>query len=117
MTLTAQQGAEIGPPRMALTARIALLLMAVLAPFAYFFVLQGLVDPADAAATVDNITASEGLYRSAIAAFLIVIALDVVVAWALYVLLRSGTEALAILVAWLRIVFATIFGILGRLAA
>ena len=97
--------------RVALTAGIGLLLMAVLAPFAYFFVLQGLVDPADAAATVDSITASEGLFRTGIAAFLIVIALDVVVAWALYVLLRRVNETLALLAAWLRLVFAAIFAV------
>jgi hypothetical protein len=85
--------------------------MAVLAPFAYFFVLQGLVEPADSAATVKNITASEGLFRIAIAAWLVVIALDVVVAWALYVLLRPVNEALAVLVAWLRLVYAAIFAI------
>jgi hypothetical protein len=95
----------------ALTAGIGLLLMAVLAPFAYFFVLQGMVEPADAAATVDNITASEGLFRVGIAAWLVVIALDVVVAWALYVLLRPVNEALAVLVAWLRLVYTAIFAI------
>jgi hypothetical protein len=95
----------------ALTAGVGLLLMAVLAPFAYFFVLQGLVEPADAAATVDNITASEGLFRIGIAAWLVVIALDIVVAWALYVLLRPVNEALAVLVAWLRLVYTAIFAI------
>jgi len=40
VTLTDQPHADIGPPRMALTAGIALLVMAALAPFAYFFVLQ-----------------------------------------------------------------------------
>jgi hypothetical protein len=95
----------------ALTAGIALLLMAVLAPFAYFFVLQGLVEPADAAATVDNITASEGLFRTGIAAWLVIIALDIVVAWALYVLLRPVNEALAVLVAWMRLVYTAIFAI------
>jgi len=94
-----------------LTAGIGLLLMAVLAPFAYFFVLQGMVEPADAATTVDNITASEGLFRIGITAWLVVIALDVVVAWALYVLLRPVNEALSVLVAWLRLVYTAIFAI------
>ena len=48
--------------------------------------LRALVVPADATATVNSIIASEGLFRSGIAAFLIVIVMDVVVAWALYVL-------------------------------
>jgi len=111
VTVTERPSAGTFQPRVALTAGVGLLLMAVLAPFAYFFVLQGLVEPADAAATVDNITASEGLFRTGIAAFLIVIVLDVLVAWALYVLLRRVNETLALLVAWLRLVFAAIFAI------
>jgi hypothetical protein len=111
VTVTQEPGADHSQPGVALTAGIALLLMAVLAPFAYFFVVQGLVEPADAAATIDNITASEGLFRTAIAAFLIVVALDVLVAWALYVLLRPFNETLAVLVAWLRLVFAAVFAI------
>lgn len=35
--------------------------------------------------------------------------LDVVVAWALYVLLRPQSESLALLVAWLRVVYAAVF--------
>lgn len=111
MTATPRPSPDIAQPRVALTAGIALLLMAVLAPFAYFFVLQGLVEPADAAATVDNITASEGLFRTGIAAWLVIIALDIVVAWALYVLLRPVNEALAVLVAWMRLVYTAIFAI------
>ena len=111
MTVATQGAAGASQRRVALTAGIGLLLMAVLAPFAYFFVLQGMVEPADAVATVDNITASEGLFRIGIAAWLVVIALDVVVAWALYVLLRPVNEALAVLVAWLRLVYTAIFAI------
>lgn len=111
MTVATQSAAGASKRRVALTAGIGLLLMAVLAPFAYFFVLQGMVEPADAAATVDNITASEGLFRIGIAAWLVVIALDVVVAWALYLLLRPVNEALAVLVAWLRLVYTAIFAI------
>jgi hypothetical protein len=68
--------------------------MAVLAPFAHFGVLETLVMRADATATVNNITASDGLFRIAIAAFLIVTMLDLLVAWAWYVLLRpvNGTS-------------------------
>jgi len=46
--------------------------MAVLAPLAHFGVLQNLVVPEDTAATLENITASERLFRVAIAALLIV---------------------------------------------
>ena len=108
-TITKRPTADTSRRKVALTAAIGLLLMALLAPFALFGVLQNLVVPADAAATVENITASEGLFRAGIAAFLIVIMLDVVVAWALYVLLRPVNPTLALLTAWLRLVFAAVF--------
>ena len=93
----------------ALVAAFSLLFMALLAPFAHFGVLQTLIVPADAAATTANIIGAPGLFRAAIAAFLIVAILDVVVAWALYVLLRPVNEILALLVAWLRVVYAAVF--------
>ncbi len=107
---TQRPTADISQRKVALTAAIGLLVMALLAPFALFGVLQTLVVPTDAAATVENIIASEGLFRAGIAALLIVIMLDVVVAWALYVLLRPVNRSLALLTAWLRLVFAAVFG-------
>ena len=108
-TITKRPTADISQRKVALIAGLGLLFMAVLAPFALFGVLQTLVVPADATATVNNIIASEGLFRIAIAAFLVVIMLDIVVAWALYVLLRSVNAALALLMAWLRLAFAAVF--------
>ncbi len=108
-TSTKRPTADISQRKVALTAAISLLVLALLAPFARFGVLQTIVVPTDAAATVENIIASEGLFRIGIAAFLIVIMLDVVVAWALYVLLRPVNAALALLTAWLRLAFAAVF--------
>jgi hypothetical protein len=107
--ITKRPTVDISQRKVALTAAIGLLIMALLAPFALFGVLQTLVVPTDAAATVENIIASEGLFRAGIAAFLIVIMLDVVVAWALYVLLRPVNRTLALLTAWLRLAFAAVF--------
>ena len=100
---------QISPRKLALIAGIALLVMAILAPFARFGVLKTLIVPTDAAATVSNLVASDGLFRAAIAAFLIVIMLDIVVAWALYILLRPVSETLALLTGWLRLAFAAVF--------
>src|SRR5215216_6236733 len=109
MKSTTRPTADTAQRRVALTAGLGLLVIALLAPFAKFGVLQALVVPADAAATVANITASAGLFRSGIAAFLVAIMLDVLVAWALYVLLRPVDRILALLVGWLRLAFAAVF--------
>ena len=93
----------------ALVAGLGLLAMAMLAPFAHFGVLESLVVPADAAATVDQITGSIGLFRIGIAAFLVVTMLDILVAWALYVLLQPVDRMLAALVGWFRLAAAAAF--------
>ena len=94
-----------------MTAGIGLLVMAVLAPLAHFGVLQDLIVTNDTASTVSNITASEGLFRLAIAALLVVALLDILVAWALYVLLKPVNETLALLVGWLRLAAPAVFAV------
>lgn len=93
----------------ALVTASSLLLMALLAPFAQFGVLKTFIVPADAAATTNNIAASAGPFEAAIVAFSLVAILDVVVAWGFYVLLRPVNKGLALLVGWLRVVYAAAF--------
>ena len=108
--------AEISRRQAAIVAGIGLLLMTIMAPFANFYVLQGLTVPGDAAATFDRIAASQSLFRFGIGTFLIVAILDVVVAWALYFLLKPVDRSLSLLAAWLRIVYAAMLGMaLGSL--
>lgn len=95
--------------RFALATGFSLLLVALLAAFAQFGVLKTLIVPADAAATTTNIAASLSLFQAAIAAFLIVAILDVVVAWGFYVLLRPVNKNAAVVVASLRIAYAALF--------
>ena len=94
---------------MALTAGLALLGLALLSPFAYFGVLGSLVIQGDPGATLSNLVAYAGLFRAGIAAFLVVILLDVVVAWSLYVLLRPVNRNVALLMGAFRLAFAVVF--------
>jgi hypothetical protein len=109
ITGATRPAADHSQRNIALAAALSLLFIALLAPFAQFGAIQNLIVPADAAATTNNIVASAGLFRTGIAAFLIVAILDVVVAWGLYVILRPANESLALLVAWLRVVYAAVF--------
>lgn len=102
---------DISQRRVALTAAIGLLLMAILAPLAHFGVLENLFVSGDATATIENLTASGGLFRLAIATLLVVTFLDIVVAWALYVLLKPIHETLALLVGWLRLAAPAVFAV------
>jgi hypothetical protein len=101
-----------GSPRTAaLVAGLGLLLMAILAHFANFYVLQNLIVANDAKATAEHILANGGLFRVGISCFLLVAVLDVVVAWGLYVLLEPVSRNLSLLAAWFRVVYAAVFAI------
>jgi hypothetical protein len=95
----------------AIVAGLGLLVMAILAPFTNFYVFQNLIVPGDAKTTADNIMASGGLFRIGISCFLVVAILDIVVAWALYVLLKPVNRSLSLLAAWFRVVYAAVFTI------
>lgn len=102
---------DISLRQAAIVAGVGLLLMAILAPFAEFSVRQSLIVPGDAATTAKNIMTDELLFRIAICVYLIVAILDVVVAWALYVLLKPVNKSLSLLAAWFRVVYAGILAI------
>ena len=92
----------------ALVAGFGLLVMVVAAPFAEFFVYTKLVVPGNIEATVQNIRANGGLLLAGIFAYLIVFIFDVIVAWALYVLLIPVNRSLSLLTAWFRLVYTAI---------
>lgn len=102
---------DTSPSMAALIAGFGLLMMAILAPFANFFALENLVVSNDAKATVGNILAAEGLFRLGVSGFVVVVVLDVIVAWALHVLFEPLNRNLSLLAAWLRVAFAAAFAI------
>jgi Domain of unknown function (DUF4386) len=92
-----------------LTAGVALLLMSVLAIFGKVVVVDGLTTAGDAARTAADVTASAGLFRLGIASLIVVIALDVVVAWALYRVFSPVSPSLSMLAATMRLVYSAVF--------
>jgi hypothetical protein len=91
-------------------AGIGYLIIFITGIFANFVVLEGLVDHTNPAETFSNIAAQEFLFRIAILSFIIMVVFDVILAWALYILLIPTNKSLSLLTAWLRLVNATIFG-------
>ncbi|AZO95310.1 DUF4386 family protein [Halocella sp. SP3-1] len=53
--------------------------------------------------------ASEGLFHFSIFSFFIVLILDIVVAWGLYILLKPVNKNISLLSTWFRLVYAAIF--------
>jgi hypothetical protein len=111
MAASPERAADITLRQAALVAGLGLLLLAVLAPIANFGILQKLIVPGSVKITAENIAAAQGLFRLAIGAFFAVAILDVVVAWALYVLFQPVNRSLSLLAALFRVVYATMFAI------
>jgi Domain of unknown function (DUF4386) len=102
-----QSGASVRTA--SLTAGAGLLLMAALSVFGNFVAIAGLVTKGDAARTAKDITASESLFRLGILSMLIVVALDVVVACALYRVFSPVSKSGSMLAAALRLAYAGVF--------
>ncbi len=86
----------------ALIAGIGLLIMVIAAPYAELYVYPKLIVPANAAETTKNIIANKTLFTSAIFGYLITFICDLVVAWALYILLKPVNKNLSLTTAGFR---------------
>lgn len=99
------------PPTGRSLAGTGYVLIFALAILASFLVLEGLVEPGDAAATAENVRGSLGLFRLGLIAFLVVFLLDIVVAWALHLVFRQTHHDLSLLAAWSRLVYTAFLGV------
>lgn len=97
--------------QIALIAGFGLLLMTISIMLAQAVAMASIVVDGDAAATVNNILANQSLFRIGIVGHLIVVILDLVVAWAFFVFLLPAKDNLSLLAAWFRVVYTIIFGI------
>ncbi len=76
--------------------------------YAEFSIWPRLIIPGNIEQTIQNLSAHPGLFVAAILCYFVSFALDVVIAWALYILLAPVNRGLSLLAAWFRIVYATI---------
>jgi hypothetical protein len=79
--------------------------------FAEFFVRSSLIVRGDPAATAGNIADAAMLFRSGLAAELVMLTCDVFLAYALYVVFRGVSRRLALLAAFLRITHAAVVAV------
>ena len=92
----------------ALIAGFGLLIMSGAAPFAEFAVFPKLVIPGNIEQTAQNIAAHRGLFLAGIFGYLTTFICDVLVAWALYVLLVPVNKSVSLLTAWFRLIYTVI---------
>ena len=102
---------DTNPRTAAIIAGIGYVILFVFAVFANFVVREGLVVTDDAQATATNIAESEGLFRLGMASFLVILLVDVVVAWALYIVLRRADRDVSLVAAWFRLVYTVFLGV------
>ncbi len=102
---------EISPRLAAKIAGGGYVALFALAIFANFFVREGLIVSGDSAATAANIAESEGLFRLGLVSFMAVFVIDVVVAWALYIVFRRANRDLSLVAAWFRVVYTVFLGV------
>jgi len=91
-------------------AGVSYVFLFALGVFANFFVREELIT-ADASETAANIADSNGLFRLGMAGFLVIFALDAVVAWALHIVFRSTNRDVSLLAAWFRIIYTIFLGV------
>ena len=113
MVLTNRENVEIPAPTAKaaprLYARLAGLLylvVAIAAPFSFFYMRSRLIVPGDAAATASNILASEGLFRMAIASDAIVFLSEIVLAALLYRLFKPVSTTVSLATGFARLAMA-----------
>lgn len=87
----------------AITAGLVLV-MAVTAPLAEFIVFPELIDE-DPGTMIQNIVSNKGLFASGIFALLLTYMADIVVAWALYILLVPASASLSLLTMLFRLIY------------
>lgn len=106
-TLQTPEALEVhGAARM---AGAGILILALVSGFGVFIATRGLVTTGDPARTAHDIAKSEGLFRAGILSLCFVVVLDVLVAAALYRMLRPANETMSRIVAWLRLTYAAGF--------
>jgi len=76
--------------------------------YAEFSIYPKLVIPNNITQTVQNIAAHQGLFAAAILCYLVEFIEDIVIAWALYVLLVPVNRAMSLLAAWFRLMYTAI---------
>lgn len=104
--LMANRGEGMSLRQAALTAGFGYLLMPV--AFAELYAMPRLVVPGDIEQTAHNLAAHGGLFLAAILCYLVTFISDVVIAWALYVLLAPVNRSLSRLTAWFRLMYTAI---------
>lgn len=96
---------------LAMIAGFSLLIMAIIAGFAYGYVFQNIYVANSGATTLQNLNNSEFLFSVFLFSFVIILILDIVVSWSLYLFFKQVNQSLSLLSALLRLIYSALLGI------
>jgi hypothetical protein len=100
--------ANISQRKAAIVVGTAFIISLFLAIIVGNFILPNFINPGDAAALANDIKANEMLFSIAVIVYLIILALDAVIALALYIVLKPANKILASLSGIFRLLYAAI---------
>jgi Domain of unknown function (DUF4386) len=103
-----KNSSQISLKSAALIAGLSLLIMVIFAPYAEMYVFPKLIARFQPTETAKNIIENKSLFISGIFAYLITLIGDLVLTWALYILLKPVSKNLSLLTAWFRLVYTII---------
>ncbi|MCP9767986.1 DUF4386 domain-containing protein [Lacihabitans sp. LS3-19] len=89
----------------------SLFLMAIIAGFAFGFVLPKIFNPSQLDLVKINLASNLPLYKWMLLAIIAILLLDLLVSWTLYVYFKNDNKKIALLSSILRIAYTLIFGI------
>ncbi len=109
--MIAQTARSASPMTYARAAGVLYLVIFLMAPFAEFFVRQGLIVAGDATTTAANVVGSEGLFRAGFTTDLVVFVIEIAQAALLYILLAPVSRPIALVMSFARLAQAAILGL------
>jgi hypothetical protein len=102
---------DITQRQAAIIAAIGFLITIAAVFYGSYFVFSKIIVPEDAISTSRNIVANEGLFRTGIMSWLLLLIGDILRAWAFYVFFKHVNKSLSSLAAWFMLIHVAIFGI------
>ncbi|OSZ81993.1 hypothetical protein CAP35_01615 [Chitinophagaceae bacterium IBVUCB1] len=97
--------------KISITAGLSFLSMAILAGFGYGYGFSAIYVKGNPAKTIQALQSHVSLFRMVLMSFILILLLDVFIAWALYLFFDKTNKNLSLLAAWLRLVYAAMLGV------
>lgn len=99
---------NISLAKASLIAGFGLLIMVLTVPFAEFYIFPKLIGQ-NSMDTANNILNNKILFTTSIFLHMITLLFDIIVAWALYIFLKTVKKELSLLVAWFRLIYTAMY--------